>query len=137
VAASHSYATVGAFSVTVTITDSGGATATAYGIAAVLAADGTSVQAQATVPFIAAVATIAEGNLGDTPGDFTATIDWGDGYTSPGLVTFALGAGGSLQVLGSSSYAREGTYPVSVTLVRGDGFRLNVGSTVEVSPAPD
>src|SRR5262249_21715957 len=46
--------------------------------------------------------------------DFTATIDWGDGTTTPGTVT---GDGfGNYTVSGSHAYADEGSFTASVTL---------------------
>jgi hypothetical protein len=133
------YADAGSFPVTVSIADVGGATATARTTAEVTAlpeAAGTSSVAQAGVPFSTVVATIVDDSLDAQPGDYTAAIDWGDGHTSPGLVTLDPEGAGRFRVLGSTAYAREGTYPVAVALARQDGFRTTVQSTVEVSPAP-
>ena len=44
---------------------------------------------------------------------FTATIDWGDGTSSAGVVA---GGGGSYAVLGSHTYADEGASPVTAAL---------------------
>jgi hypothetical protein len=49
----------------------------------------------------------------DTSG-FTATIDWGDGTTTPGTVT--AGAGNTFTVSGSHAYADEGSFTAHVTL---------------------
>jgi hypothetical protein len=43
---------------------------------------------------------------------FTATIDWGDGTSSAGVVA----GGGSYAVLGSHTYADEGASPVTAAL---------------------
>ena len=51
---------------------------------------------------------------GDGPGDYLATIDWGDGSTSAGVVV-ADGLG-SFQVDGSHDYVLPGIYAASVTL---------------------
>ncbi len=84
------YAEEGTDAVTVAITDRDGATATATGTVVVgdapLVAAGTSVAATAGVPFTARVGTFTDANPGAAAGDFTATIDWGDGFTSPGTI---------------------------------------------------
>src|SRR5206468_8741653 len=98
-------------------------------------AAGTLSQASAGVPFIATVATIADENPDDKAGDFTATIDWADGHQSHGLVTRDSSVPNQFLVLGSTTYARAGIYPVAVEMVRRDGYRLTVSSTVDVAPA--
>ena len=49
-----------------------------------------------------------------TAGEFIATINWGDGMTSPGAVT---GSGGSYQVNGTHTYGSAPTAPVHVQIV--------------------
>ena len=100
-------------------------------------ANGTSSQANAGVSFNTVVATIEDRNPGDQPGDFAATIDWGDGHQSRGLVTIDTANAGQFLVLGSSTYAQPGSYPVAVDLVRRDGLPLSAASTIDVSAAPD
>jgi hypothetical protein len=46
-------------------------------------------------------------------GNFTASIDWGDGTTTPGVIT---GSGGAYAVSGTHTYAGEGTFAVKVTV---------------------
>jgi hypothetical protein len=61
------------------------------------------------------VATFTDTNLSDTAGDFTASINWGDGLTSAGTV---VGSNGSFTVEadGQHLYTDEGTDIVTVTL---------------------
>ena len=51
------------------------------------------------------VATFTEGDLGNAPADFTATIDWGDTTTSPG--TIQASGPNSYNILGSHTYAAD------------------------------
>src|SRR5260370_2210713 len=61
------------------------------------------------------VATFTDTDLTDLFGGFTATIDWGDGTTSPGTIT---GSNGSFSVLGGHSYSAEGNVTLSAIIVR-------------------
>jgi hypothetical protein len=117
---SHTYADEGTFTVTVTISDvsPGTGTATATDTATVNEADalsGTPVtfSAAAGTPFTGTVANFTDTLTTNVPGDFTATIDWGDATTSAGTVT---GGGGSFAVSGTHTYAGTGTFSVTVTL---------------------
>jgi hypothetical protein len=122
---SHTYATAGQDNVTVTVTDDapGTAAATATSTANISAANiglaGQVVLTSATehvaLPSNTVVATYADGNLGDTAASFTATINWGDGTTDTGMVS---GSNGSFTVSGGHSYADEGNFSVSASLVR-------------------
>jgi PKD repeat protein len=116
----HTYADEGSFSTIVTVTEigAGGLTASATGVATVSESDvlsGSPVtfSAQAGVVFTGAVATFTDTFTGNVPGDFVATIDWGDGNTTAGTVT---GGGGTFSVSGTHTYAAAGVYNVVVTL---------------------
>ena len=61
------------------------------------------------------VANFTDSDLTDLLTGFTATIDWGDGTTSPGTIT---GSNGSFSVLGGHSYSDEGNFTLSATIVR-------------------
>ena len=64
----------------------------------------------------------------DDPNPYTATIDWGDGNTSAGIITYD-----GLEVLGSHTYNAAGTYLITVS-VRHDGNpAVTVQSTVQVA----
>ena len=51
----------------------------------------------------------------DVAGNFTATVDWGDGSSTAGTVG---GSGGSFTVTGTHVYAAGGSFPITVTIVR-------------------
>jgi len=120
VSGQHTYADEGSFTFTVTVTEigAGGATASSSATATVTEADqlaGSPVTFTTVSgsPFSGVVATFTDANTANTPGDFTATIDWGDGTTTAGIVS---GGAGSFTVSGSHTYASAGSYPVTVTL---------------------
>ena len=119
VSGQHTYADEGSFTDTVTVTEiGGGATASGSGTATVTEADvlsGTprTFTALANVPFTGAVATFTDADTANVASDFTATINWGDGTTTPGTVA---GGAGSFTVSGTHTYAASGSYAVTVTL---------------------
>src|SRR5205807_264972 len=113
VSGNHTYADEGSFNVTVVLSEdiASAASATANSTAIVSEGDTLSaVSAYAAVsraPCSAAVATsTGAGYATNVAGDFTATIDWGDGTTGPGIVS---GSAGSFTVSGNHTYADEGT----------------------------
>jgi hypothetical protein len=120
VSGQHTYADEGSFTVTVTISDvsPGTGTATVTDTATVTEADSltgspVSFSAAAGTPFTGTVANFSDTLTTNVPGDFTATINWGDATTSAGTVT---GGGGSFAVSGTHTYAGTGTFSVTVTL---------------------
>jgi fibronectin-binding autotransporter adhesin len=70
------------------------------------------------------VATFTDTNLSSQASDYTASIDWGDGTTSPGTVA---GANGTFTVLDDPhTYADEGNYLVAVAITHpADGQTIN------------
>src|SRR5262249_6738011 len=120
VSGQHTYGDEGSFTFTVTVTETGpgGATSTASGTATVSETDALSrtpvaVSPQPGVPFPGIVATFTDTNTANVASDFVATIDWGDGNTSPGTVA---GGGGSFTVSGTHAYAASGPFTITVTL---------------------
>lgn len=97
----------------------GTASATANGTvtvhdADVLAPVSATVNAVERVTFSGTVATFTNTGYPANPAtDFTATIDWGDGTTTPGTVS---GSAGTLSVSGSHLYVEENNYPLKVVL---------------------
>jgi VCBS repeat-containing protein len=91
----------------------------------------TSATEHTTLPNTTTIATFSDSNPGDTPALFNATIDWGDGTSSPGTV---VASGPSFQVQGGHTYADEGSDPVSVTLTHTpDQAKSTVIGTVAVA----
>src|SRR5205823_2331480 len=79
-----------------------------------IAGEATTVNATAGTAFVGQVAEFKDQNPLSQPGDFTSTIDWGDGsLIATGVIT---GKDGNFAVSGTHTYATSGTFPVRVTL---------------------
>jgi hypothetical protein len=63
--------------------------------------------------FSGTVANFTDSDSTQAAANFTATIDWGDGTTTPGVVTGSLG---SFAVSGTHTYADEGGFTITVTV---------------------
>jgi hypothetical protein len=81
------------------------------------------------------IATFTHGNNSEAPGEFAASIDWGDGTTSKGTVT---ASGPGYQVTAGHTYADEGNFAIVVT-VTDDAIatQLTGGSIVIKEVLPD
>ncbi len=162
VTGSHVYGTEGDYVTTITVTDIEAAgsgvqegTATAYGTAEVLDAPSTatgglsqfSSDENGTVPFasLAAVpgteldnvllARFTDADPNGAAGDYSASIDWGDGNATAGAVA-ADAANGGFDVLGTYSYSDPGSYWVECTITDSGGATAVVDSTAWVSDLP-
>ncbi|HEV3343343.1 MAG TPA: DUF4214 domain-containing protein [Pirellulales bacterium] len=118
VGGSHAYAEDGSYTIKVHVADVGGSTATANSTATVtepsisataVAVSGFERSALTNV----AVATFTHGNGAEPAGNFTVTIEWGDGTSSSGAVTES---GTTYTVVGTHTYLDETTFPVTVLL---------------------
>ena len=74
-----------------------------------------------------AIGTFTDPNPFDTASDFSATIIWGDGVVSPGVIT---GSNGSFTISGDHEYELGGTYQATVKLGYVSGFGLGAASSV-------
>ncbi|MGH7137868.1 MAG: TIGR03118 family protein, partial [Pirellulales bacterium] len=127
VSGSHTYATAGDHTFTVAIDDTADSlTTTATGTIGVaqatLVAHALPVESQGLTVNNASVAAFFDTGGSDPLSDYTATIDWGDGATTPGTVTSALvplnatAIGGRFFVSGSHTFAAAGDYTFTVTI---------------------
>lgn len=126
------------YTVTVAIQDSGGSTQTVSSSVFVpdapLTASSTPISPAPSdgVRFNALVATFVDANPNPKPGEFTASIDWGDGSSSAGIV---LQDGNHFDVRGSHLY-KQGDYNISVSVQDDGGSRALAVSSVSVPDAP-
>jgi hypothetical protein len=80
------------------------------------------------------IATFKDANSGAPLGDFTATIDWGDGTTTAG--TIAKTGAGVFSVSGSHPYGEEGARTVTVTVKDVGGSTVTASQAITVADAP-
>ena len=114
------------------------ATASSYIFAAAPTAVGTAVSIKATVGqmFNGLVATFTNVAL-DQLSAYSATINWGDGHKTQGMLT--ANSSGGIDVTSSNDYAESGTFSVNVTLMpykldnTGPGLPTSAGSAVGFS----
>lgn len=129
----HTYAAAGTKPITVTVNDTDGATGTEHVNATVvssLSGSGVTFTPTETTIFSGTVASFTDANSNHTIGDYSATIDWGDGTTSPGTVTHD--PSGGYDVTGSHTYGDDGSDNVSVA-VSDPGSTITVLSTAQVA----
>lgn len=68
--------------------------------------------------------------------DFTASIDWNDGATLPGLVSSTTATANQFTVSGTRNYPEEGARPITVVVTDNGGFVLTISNTANVANAP-
>jgi len=139
----HTYAAGGQHTDTVTVTDSTAPAGfnTASGSATFDVAEQPVSITPATIPaqlvgapFSGTVATFTSPDPAATPGDFSASLDWGDGATSAGTVTQPGGAGTPFQVSGTHTYSASAEYSITVGVTSGS-VTTDASVPVEVDAA--
>lgn len=139
VTGSHSYASEGIYTATVTMSDTtDGATAKVNPLITAdypLSATGTSVSATQSSTFSGAVAAFTDADPSGALGQYTATIDWGDGATNAGTVA-ANPLGGGFVVDGSHLFTASGTETVTATIHDQGGAVATASSTATVAANP-
>jgi hypothetical protein len=141
VAAGHTYAEEGAYTMRVTVNGTNGHSAvTSF---SVVVADAPLTPIVKTVNplegnvFSGEVARFSDGNVSANATEFTATIDWGNGVKNTGTVTMV--SPGLFSVAGTITYATVASFPISVTVNDSPGIGGNsivVASTAVVQDAP-
>jgi len=77
------------------------------------------------------VATFSDLDPNGDARNFTATIDWGDGHFSPGVITN--NASGGFDVHGSNTFGGAGTFSVTVAIADLEGAELTIRNTAAVA----
>src|SRR5207302_1667492 len=138
ISASHGYGEEGNYTISVTVMDAGGSSAStsaSAGVAdAALTATGSPVSTIEGAFFSGVVATLSDADPNALASDYTATIDWGDG-SAVGSGTVAANASGGFDISGSHSYAEEGGHAVTITIADAGGSRVTSVSQVRVADA--
>ncbi len=133
----NTYAEEGSYVVSVSIADVGGSSASSTSTAnvadAALSATGIDVNSTEGISFTGAVATLTDANLNSDISDLSATINWGDGHSSAGVITSA--GMNTYTVSGTNTYAEEGSYSISVSITDIGGSKTSAGSMSTVADA--
>jgi hypothetical protein len=135
ISTSRDFADEGSLSFTVQLTDSDGTSASVSGTATVndapLNGAMVTIDPIAGAPFQGVVASFSDGNPNATAGEFTATISWGDGASSMGVVQ-SNGQGG-FTVSGAHTYAAPSNYTLAVQIADVGGSTASATGTVNVT----
>jgi hypothetical protein len=139
VSGSNTYAEEGQYPVAVTVNDlvdssSDTGSAIANVTDAPLTASSMVVKPTEGAAFTGTVATFTDADPGGTASDYTATIDWGDGHESFGVV--APDPAGGFAVTGTSTYSLAGSYPVTVVISDAGGSTATARSSAVVADSP-
>jgi hypothetical protein len=137
VSGSHTFTEETTYLARVTFSDSAGGSASVTDSIIVadagLSASGYPVSNLARASFTAPLATVTDANPSATTADFQASVDWGDGSSSAGIVTAAVG---QFRISGTHSYSAPGKY-VAHVLVRDDGgASVSATAPVTISALP-
>jgi RHS repeat-associated protein len=139
VSGSHTYAdeVTAPLLVTVNLTSGGPLTASGPAVVSDAALTGTAVNVSGTAgkpltapPGQVTVATFTDAKGQATTTDFRATIAWGDGQTSAGLVQ---PIGNGFQVVGNHVYANGGIFTVTTTISDDGGAVATPGGTASIA----
>lgn len=137
VAGSHTYAEAAGFTVSVTVTGPGGTINTGARTATIadvpLSAAGIDFSASKGTSFTTTVATFADANPLAQPGDFTATIAWGDGTNASGTIT---AVPGGFAVAATHTYAATGNFKFNVVIHDNGGSQATGSATAAVVATP-
>jgi autotransporter-associated beta strand protein/parallel beta-helix repeat protein len=117
---------------TATATDPAGNTSEFSHVADLpLNAIGSTVGAFEGTSFTQAIASFTDTDPNGKLGDYSATLDWGDGSVpTTGTVTQS---GTAFNVIGSHTYAEEGNYAITVTIVDQGSSQATAKSTANVA----
>jgi hypothetical protein len=137
VGASHTYAAAGSFDYSVTVNGPSGALNTGTRTVAIadapLSAAGIDFSATRGTAFTTTVATFGDANSLARPGDFSATISWGDGSSAAGTVT---AVPGGFALAGTHTYQATGVFKFTVAIHDVGGNQISAGATAGVVSTP-
>jgi hypothetical protein len=137
ISGTHTYADEGSYAVTVTVDDLDGTftfTPTATVDDAALSATPASISVVRRTAFTETVATFTDANPAAAVGDFSASIDWGDGQVTAGAISAE--PGGGFAVDGSHTYKHKGDFAVTVDVQDVGGSTATAVGTATVTNKP-
>jgi streptogramin lyase len=120
VSATKIYASAGTYQATITINDAGTLTSVNTTITVANGATGESIASTEGKPFTGLVATFNDPATTGDLSQYAASIKWGDGTVTTGVITLVQGTT-TFNVTGTHTYGEEGTYPLTVTIAGPSG----------------
>jgi hypothetical protein len=138
ISGSHTYTDEGNYTIKVQVADSGGSNAStnsrAHVIDAALTASPATFAPVEQTGFTGKVGSFTDSNAFGKASDFSASIDWGNGNISNG--TIVANTSGGFDVIGTNTYAEEGSFQVKVSVRDVGGSTTNMTSTAVIVDAP-
>jgi hypothetical protein len=134
---SHTYAEEGPKTVIVSWTDDCGSHSQSLRVNvadAPLTSAASPINAIAGVSFAGPVATFTDANPSASVSDFSATVTWGDGTATPGVVSAP--ASGGFAVTGPHTYAASGSHAITVSITDVGGASTTALGTAIVTGPP-
>jgi hypothetical protein len=135
----HTYAEEGSYTTTIQVSETGGPSGSATGTARVgdapLQVLGTAhkIRAAGVAVNNLLVATFSDNGGGEPVGNYTATINFGDGTTGSGTISSPNGfPAGTFAITASHTYAGQGTYTITTTVQDEAGSMASSTSKVAV-----
>jgi hypothetical protein len=140
VSGSNTYGEEGSYAVAVAVHSTGGLSTTIHstakvGDAALTGVSALSFSGREGQQFGGGVALFADTNPGASGLNFSASINWGDGNSSAGTISFNGGAN-KWQVNGSHTYRVGGTYQLTVSIHDVGGAGATASPTATIAGAP-
>ncbi len=136
----YTYTTAGTYTTSVTVALANGSTSTGTGQANI--AYPSPYTPTSNLIVIPAYQPIDNGTLatftgatGQTAADFTASINWGDGSTTPASVVSDPTMSGVFDVNGTHTYTNPGTYPIAIMVSDQIGNPFSITTTATVTTA--
>jgi|GEM_PF-5376927 len=134
----HTYVANGSYTQVITATDKDGARISTTRVvnvsAPVLVPTAASIKVTEGSAFSGVVGSFADPGYGALS-LYSATIVWGDGHTSAGTIQ-TTAAANVFNIVGTNTYANEGSYPISIAVKRTGTSGITVNSTANVAVVP-
>lgn len=139
VTGTHTYAEEGSYTVTLTVTDDGGASGSTTIPASIsdaaLSATGKQLSEHHDTTFTATIATLSDADPGGVATDYTGSINWGDGTTTScpsAACAIVRQSNGTFSISASHRFHKNGKFTVTIKLTDAGGSTVTTTTTISV-----